>query len=93
MQALLNPLAAAPLPYNHRPNVSAEPIQSITLGLVNRRQTGYELRAATTISRLQLLKLLVALVDDAASAGLNRTGACCRTWERATMDDGVGGQV
>jgi hypothetical protein len=69
MQALLTHLAACPLPYSDRPNVSTQPVQSITLGLVNQRQAGYGLSAATTMGRLQLLKLLVALVDDAAIAG------------------------
>jgi hypothetical protein len=82
MQALLDHLAAVSLPFNDRPNVSAEPVQSITLGLVNQRQAGYGLSAATTMGRLQLLKLLVALVDDAAIAGTtpeHYTSICVNT--------------
>ena len=69
MQGLLAYLDSASIPKSDRANVSASPVPSVTLGMVNQRQSGYGISAATTHDRLRLLQLLVNLSHDPAIAG------------------------
>ena len=69
MQALLDYLKTAAIPRTDRPNVSDQPVQSITLGMVNKRQNGYGISAAATVDKLRVLQLLVDLANDPAIAG------------------------
>ena len=69
MQALLSYLDTASIPAAARPNVSGRPVRSLTLGMVNQRQAGYGISAATTHDQLRLLQLLVALTHDSYIAG------------------------
>ena len=69
MQALLSYLDSASIPAAARPNVSGQPVRSLTLGMVNQRQAGYGISAATTHDQLRLLQLLVALTHDPYIAG------------------------
>jgi len=69
MEALLDYLKTASIPFCERHNVSDQPVQSITLGIVNKRQKGYGISAATTLDQFRLSKLLVGLTEDSAIAG------------------------
>ena len=69
MQALLSYLDSASIPAAARPNVSGQPVRSLTLGMVNQRQAGYGISAATTHDQLRLLQLLVTLTHDPYIAG------------------------
>ena len=65
MNALIEYLSARPLPTTSRPNVSSGPVQSITLGMVNARQSSVcQISEATTYDRFDLLRLLLALLRD-----------------------------
>ena len=65
MQALVDYVKAARLPYGGRPNVATEGeiVRSLTVGLVNQRPA-YGISHATTHDDLRLLRLLLGLVDD-----------------------------
>ena len=71
MQALLDYLDSdtANIPSQDRPNVSSTPVRSITLGMVNKRQNGYGISAATTVDKLRLLQLLIGVANDSGIAG------------------------
>ena len=69
MQALLEYLDTASIPSQDRPNVSSTPVRSITLGMVNKRQNGYGISAATTVDKLRLLQLLIGVANDSGIAG------------------------
>ena len=64
MDALLEFLREASVPFAERGNVSHTPVRSVTLGIVNMRQHGYGISAATTLGKLRLLKLLVDVARD-----------------------------
>ena len=64
MDALLEYLKIAFIPSTERANVSHIPVRSVTLGMVNLRQHGYGISAATTLGKLRLLKLLVDVARD-----------------------------
>ena len=64
MDALLEFLMDASIPLADRANVSAQPVRSVTLGMVNQRQHGYGISSATTLGKLRLLKLLVDVARD-----------------------------
>ena len=77
MQALLDHLAACPLPLNDRPNVSPHvPCRSLTLGLVNQRQMGYGISHATTRDNMRLLRVLLALIADPQINGERPSSSC-----------------
>ena len=69
MDALLEYLRSASIPSTERANVSHIPVRSVTLGMVNLRQHGYGISAATTLGKLRLLKLLVNVARDPAIEG------------------------
>ena len=69
MQALLDYLDTASIPSQDRPNVSSTPVRSITLGMVNKRQSGYGISAATTLDKLRLLQLLISVANDLGVVG------------------------
>ena len=69
MDALLEFLRDAPVPFAERRNVSRNPVRSTILGLVNLRSHGYGISAATTLGKLRLLKLLVNVARDPAIEG------------------------
>ena len=69
MQALLDYLDTANIPSQDRPNVSSTPVRSITLGMVNKRQNGYGISAATTLDKLRLLQLLIGVANDLGVVG------------------------
>ena len=80
MDALLDYVKTASLPLNDRPNVSSAPVRSLTLGMVNKRVSGYGISAATTLDKMRLLQLLVGLTRDTTIAGvapLVYTSICC----------------
>jgi uncharacterized C2H2 Zn-finger protein len=65
MQALVDYVQAARLPYGDRPNVAAEGeiVRSLSVGMVNQRPA-YGIAHATTHDDLRLLRLLLALLED-----------------------------
>ena len=82
MNGLIEYLSARPLPTTSRPNVSPEqPVQSMTLGMVNVRQSyGCQISEATTHDRFHLLRRLLALLQDPDLTGqrpTNFTSICC----------------
>ena len=72
MDALLEYLEIAFIPSTERANVSRIPVRSVTLGMVNLRQHGYGISAATTLGKLRLLKLLVDVARDPKIEGGGR---------------------
>ena len=79
MQALLGYLKTASIPLHDRPSVSDAPVRSVSVGLVNRRQCGYGISAATVLDQLRLTRLLVGVAEDPAIAGegpSNYTSVC-----------------
>ena len=80
METLLDYVKTASMPLNDRPNVSSAPVRSLTLGMVNKRVSGYGISAATTLDKMRLLQLLVGLTRDTTIAGvapLVYTSICC----------------
>ena len=81
MNALIAYLSTRPLPTTSRPNVSSGPVQSITLGMVNARQSSVcQISEATTYDRFDLLRLLLALLRDPDLRGrapTQFTSICC----------------
>ena len=81
MNDLIEYLSTRALPTTSRPNVSPTPVQSITLGMVNVRQSSVcQIGEATTHDRFHLLRRLLALLQDPDLTGqrpTNFTSICC----------------